>query len=119
MFLISSNFIVFSFSAVAGLFSFFTEAPADENKRDGEKDRTESKGGWPFSHGSGGHSGSCAAYTRKMRSERRNEATNRDGDLLIRCAQTVDGKVLGGLLVPRKEKINSALKRLEHLSFMC
>jgi len=51
LFLISSNFIVFSFSAVAGLFSFFTEAPADENKRNGEKDRTESERGWQGASG--------------------------------------------------------------------
>ncbi len=43
--------MVFSFSAVDGLFSFFTSAPANENKRDVEKDRTESEGGWQGASG--------------------------------------------------------------------
>ena len=37
---------VFPFSAVSGLFPLFTRALANENKRDGEKNRAESEGGW-------------------------------------------------------------------------
>jgi hypothetical protein len=54
------------------------------------------------------------------RSEKRSEATNRDGGSFdSMCCKQLRGKGFGGLLVARKEKINFALKRLEHLSFMC
>ena len=44
--LTSSNFIVFSLSAVSGLFLSSLERQREETRRNGERDRTEAEGGW-------------------------------------------------------------------------
>jgi hypothetical protein len=46
LFLISSNFIVFPFRAVSGLFFSSLERQREKTSRNGAKGRTEPEGGW-------------------------------------------------------------------------